>query len=105
MIMEIIYDFRYKKVVKGLSSIEQARILKYQDLFADYNFKLPSKYLKKLYKDLWELRPGQIRLLLVRVKKLSKIVFVHCFKKESQKTPKNEIKVALKRWEEYEKQS
>lgn len=105
MIMEIIYDFRYKKFVKGLSSIEQSRILKYQDLFADYNFKLPPKYLKKLHKDLWELRPGQIRLLLGRVKKLSMIVFVHCFKKESQKTPKKDIKIGLKRLEEYEKQS
>ncbi|MBL7036600.1 type II toxin-antitoxin system RelE/ParE family toxin [Candidatus Microgenomates bacterium] len=101
--MKVIYDDRYKKFVKNLSSLDQGKILRYQDLFSDYGFKLSSKYLKKLDNNLWELRPGNLRLLVGKVRSLGLTVFVHVFKKKSQKTPKKETKTAQRRLNEYEK--
>jgi len=62
--MDLIVDKRVNQFVEALADIDQGRIAGYLDLFRQYQFTLPSKYLKKLDKNLWELRPGNIRLLL-----------------------------------------
>ena len=98
--MELILDKRVDVVVDNLTDIEQGRDLGYLDLFREKKFGLPQRYLKKIDRNLWELRPGNIRLLLGKVGSI--IVVVNLFKKKSQKTPKNEIKTARNRLKEYE---
>ena len=98
--MNLIIDKRVDQFVDTLTDPDQGRITGYLDLFRQYQFSLPSKYLKKLDKNLWELRPGNIRLLLGKVG--SQLIVVNCFRKKSQKTPKRELKTAKSRLGEYE---
>ena len=98
--MELILDKRAEAIVDSLSEVDQGRVLGYLDLFREKKFGLPQRYLKKIDRNLWELRPGNIRLLLGKVGSI--IVVVNVFKKKSQKTPKNEIKTARNRLKEYE---
>lgn len=98
--MELILDKRAEVAVDGLSDKDQGRVLGYLDLFREKKFGLPDRYLKKIDRNLWELRPGNIRLLLGKVG--SNIMVVNVFKKKSQKAPKNEIKTARIRLREYE---
>lgn len=53
-----------KDFIDSLDRSRKARVDKIYYLFEDYGFYLPGKYLKKLTKLVWELRPGDIRLLL-----------------------------------------
>ena len=98
--MELVVDKRVDRVVVSLSETDQARIAGFIDLFKQYGFSLPNKYLKKLDRNLWELRPGNIRLLLGKTS--TQIVIVSCFVKKSQKTPIREIETAKKRLREYQ---
>lgn len=98
--MQLIVDKRVDGIVESLSDTDQARIAGYIDLFRQYGFSLPSKYLKKIDKNLWELRPGNIRLLLGKAG--MQIVIVNSFVKKSQKTPMKEIETAKKRLKEYQ---
>jgi phage-related protein len=65
------------------------------DLFEDYGQDLPTRYLKKISKDVWELRPGDVRLFLTI--KGNKGFVVHGIRKKSQKTPKKDLDLAAKR--------
>lgn len=98
--MNIIVDKRVDRFVEILPDIDQARIAGYLDLFRQYQFSLPVKYLRKIEKNLWELRPGSIRLLLGRVG--AEIIVVNIFRKKGQKTPRREIETARKRLQEYQ---
>ena len=98
--MELIVDRRVEDFVGNLSDFEQGRVLGYLELFREKKFSLPARYLKKIDRGLWELRPGNIRLLLGKTS--SGMVVANIFKKKTQKTPKNEIKTARNRLKEYE---
>lgn len=98
--MKVIIDKRAQAYIKRLSDIDQGRILRYLDLLEAYGFNLPSRYFKKLRSNLWELRPGDIRLLLDLSRKKQTLVIVHVFKKKKQKIPKKEIKIAVTRIKE-----
>ena len=98
--MQLIVDRRVDQFVSDLSETDQARVAGYIDLFRQYAFALPGKYFKKIDKNLWELRPGNIRLLLGKAS--TQIVIVSCFVKKSQKTPIREIETARKRLKEYQ---
>lgn len=98
--MEIIIDDRVKRVIKSLSEIDRGRISGYIDLFRVHGFNITSKYLKKIDHNLWELRPGDIRLLFGLVG--SNAVFVDIFKKKTQKTPRQELKTAKNRLKGYQ---
>lgn len=97
--MELIIDQRVQDFTDTLSDHEQGRVLGYVEVFKERKFSLSSKYLKKLDKNLWELRPGNLRLLLGKAG--DRIVIVNIFKKKSQKTPISEIKTAKSRLKEY----
>ena len=99
--MEILTDRRVRDSIKELSDVDQGRILKHLDLLTRYGFTLPNKYLKKLSSNLWELRPGNIRLLLGISRARNKIVIVHGFKKKAQRTPRKELETANLRIKEY----
>lgn len=98
--MEILVDKRVEKFIKKLSNVEQARVLRYLDLFKMYGFTLPGKYLKKLSSNLWELRPGDLRLLFGESTQSGNLIIVHCFKKKTQKTPQKELEVGIARLKE-----
>ncbi|OGH17742.1 MAG: hypothetical protein A2868_00160 [Candidatus Levybacteria bacterium RIFCSPHIGHO2_01_FULL_40_15b] len=96
--MDVITDDRVKKTLESLSSTERGRIQGYIDLFVKNKFLLRGKYLKKLKNSLWELRPGNIRVLFGIVDQ--NMAIVNIFKKKTQKTPKQEIKIAENRLRE-----
>lgn len=97
--MKIFIDPRVDKVIKALSKEDGAVVAKVVDLFQDYDFELTEQHLKKLTKNLWELRAGRWRLLFGTVEKCA--VITDIFLKKSQKTPKNEIDLAIKRLKKY----
>ncbi len=97
--LKVITDKKVKKFLASLSEIDQGRAQGYIELFEENGFMLPGQYLKKLESNLWELRPGSLRLLLDKVR--SVMVIVNVFKKKSQKTPSQEVKTAKRRLEDY----
>ncbi len=97
--LKVIIDEKVKEFLASLPEIDQGRSQGYIELFEENGFKLPSQYLKKLESNLWELRPGAIRLLIGKAG--SVMIVVSAFRKKSQKAPRQEIKTAKKRLEEY----
>lgn len=97
--MEVITDHRVKEFLESLSENDQGRAQGYIELFEQNGFILQGKYLKKIEGDIWELRPGNIRLLIGKAG--TRMVIVNGFKKKTQKTPGREIDTAKRRLEEY----
>lgn len=81
--------------IKILSKNDRSRVDRYYYLFEEYGMFLPSKYLKKISHGLWELRPGRIRLFLTIVG--NKGTIVHGIYKKTNKTPKRDIELSIKR--------
>lgn len=84
-----------KDFINSLDKSRRAKVDKIYYLFEDYGFYLPGKYLKKLTKLVWELRPGDVRLLLHVKENVGYIV--HAFLKKTQKTSKRDLKLAVDR--------
>lgn len=99
MRMKIYVDPRADKIMKTLSKEDGAIVAKVVDLFQDYNYNLTEQHLKKLTKNLWELRAGRWRLLFGLVGGCT--VIANILLKKTQKTPKKEIDLAIKRLKEY----
>ena len=97
--MKVIKDNRVSKFLELLSKTERSRIEGYVSIFCESKFLLTGKYLKKITGNLWELRPGNIRVLFGFAG--DTMIIVNIFKKKTQKTPKQEIKIALNRLKEY----
>ena len=81
---KVITDERVKEFLVTISGVDQARAQGYLEMFEQNGFSLPGQYLKKLENNLWELRPGNIRLLMGKVG--LNFVIVNVFKKKTQKT-------------------
>jgi phage-related protein len=94
--------------IESLSEKAQAKVFRTIDLLAEYGLQLREPHVKKLTgTSLWELRvlgEDSIRVFYI-VAENSQLLMLHGFKKKSQKTPKNEIKIALNRLEEYKSRS
>lgn len=97
--MQIVIDARVQETIENLEKSDQARLLRHLELLEEYGFNLSSKFVKKLSSQIWELRPGGVRLLFGKVE--NRLVVVHCFKKQSQKTPRKELVTAQQRLDEY----
>jgi len=76
----------------------------YIDLLAQEGLKLKEPYIKKLDKEIWELRPLRDRILFASWYN-NKFVLLSVFMKQTQKTPKKEIEKAMKYLEDYKKRS
>lgn len=100
MKMKIIYHPEVEKIVRSLPKEDETRVLKVVDLFVDYGFHVPTKYLKKLEGNIWEFRAGRYRVLFSMVG--GNAVLVNIFMKKTQKTPKHEIDLAHRRIKVYE---
>lgn len=97
--MRFYNDPRIDKQLRFLSRKDSSRIVQVSELFENAGFELTELYLKKLTKNIWELRAGRWRLLFGIIKQTA--VAVHIFRKKTQKTPKHEIELAEKRLKEY----
>lgn len=67
-----------------------------------FNWPLGMPLVKSLGKGLWELRSTLSDRIarIIFVQKKDKIILLHAFIKKTQKTPSNEIEIALKRLKE-----
>lgn len=54
--MKVSTDPRVEKQIRLLPQKDASRVVKIAETFEEYGFTLTSKYLKKLSKNLWELR-------------------------------------------------
>ncbi|MDI3548594.1 MAG: hypothetical protein PWR10_2246 [Halanaerobiales bacterium] len=86
---------------------EQAKILREIDLLEEFGLFLGMPHIRKLKgtnNNLWELRikhsSNIFRILFFTIKN-GKFVLLHGFKKKSNKTPKQEINIALNRLQKY----
>lgn len=97
--MEVSNNPRVDRKIRSLALKDSARIVRIIDLFKESGFSLKDLFLKKLTRNLWELRTGRWRLMFGIVN--NKAIIVNIFLKKTQKTPKKEIGLALRRLEEY----
>ena len=72
----------------------------YIELLQENGTYLPNNITKYLQDDIWELRPGNNRVLYFFVKE-NTFVLLHVFRKKTQKTPKKEIEKAKAEREDY----
>lgn len=86
------------KFILNLDSDTQARVLRYLELLEKYEYKLGMPYSKSLHKGLFELRimgNKQVRILYCFHKE--KVFLSNIFLKKTNKIPKKEIDLTLKR--------
>ena len=70
--------------------IQHKQIMQYIQLLADHGTRLGEKITKHLDDDIWELRPGNNRVLFFYHKD-DTYVLLHHFRKKTQKTPPREM--------------
>lgn len=75
---------------------EQVKVRNVIRLLEEFGPELRMPHAKQIESKLWELRPGGSRLFYFLYFE-KKFVILHGYKKETQKTPKQEIVVAMKR--------
>lgn len=73
--------------------IQHKQITQYIQLLADHGTRLGENITKHLEENIWELRPGNNRVLFFFFKN-DTFVLLHQFRKKSQKTPRREIERA-----------
>lgn len=66
--MKIIYYPVIEKIIKRLGQKDRSKLIKVVDLFEKYAFQLSIEFLKKISKEIWELRAGRYRLLFGVIK-------------------------------------
>jgi len=94
--------------IQTLSPKQRARIEKEIDLLEMHGVYLPFPFKRKIrgckYKDLWELRikfgTNQFRIIYFLYMK-NVFILLHAFCKKSQKTSKNELKIAKDRMADF----
>jgi phage-related protein len=90
----VVYS-KVKKFIEKLDRPRRAKIDRIFDLFEEYGPHLPTRYLKKVARDVWELRPGDIRLFLTI--RRNKALIIHGIHKKSNKIPKKDLDLVIKR--------
>lgn len=93
--MKTFYLKEITSYINSLSKQDGARLRRIRQLFETYGFQIGPKYIKKIAGNLWELRAGNIRLFVYT--KGNNIYGVHIITKKSQKLPKSDINLAVKR--------
>ena len=76
------------------------KISAYIDLLSEEGLSLKEPYIKKLDKEIWELRPLRDRILFASWHN-NKFILLSIFMKDTQKTPKTEIEKAKKLFKDY----
>lgn len=88
------------KIAKGAKNNKNLRIQLKQityciELLKNQGTKLPINIAKHISEDIWELRPGNNRVLYFYFES-NTFVLLHMFRKQTQKTPTSEIEKAKK---------
>ena len=83
-------DLQKKAFSNKDARIQHKQIAQYIQLLADHGTRLGEKITKHLEEDIWELRPGNNRVLFFYHKE-DTYVLLHHFRKKTQKTPRREI--------------
>lgn len=102
--MRLIVDSRVKEFILGLQSQDCARVARYIELFEELGFHLPPKYLKKVANNVWELRPGRIRVFVYN--RGDRVIAIHGTAKSAQKIRRkdlNTIRSRIKQWQKEKK--
>jgi phage-related protein len=88
----------------GLDSAARAKVVRTLELLRTQQI-VPAKFWKKLSgSDLWEVRveyAGNIYRVLAAFAKNNRIILLHAFQKKSQKTPRQDMEIALQRQKRY----
>jgi len=93
--MKILFTKEIITFLERLNSKDRVRIDRIKELFESYGFQIGPKYIKKIRDNLWELRAGKIRIFLCIRGDFA--YGVHAFYKKTQKLPKQEIRLSIKR--------
>lgn len=97
--MKIVYNKSLKKFIKSLEKRTISKTLRMIDLLDHYESNLRMPYSKKVKDNIFELRINskqEVRIFYTFYK--NKIFLLNGFIKESNKTPKKEIKKAMRRF-------
>jgi phage-related protein len=89
-----------KSVNDKNSRIQLKQITLYIELLKNNGTNLSSNITKHLVDDIWELRPGNNRVLYFYLKN-NDFILLHMFRKKTNKTPKYEIERAIKERNDY----
>ena len=86
-------DLQRKAATSKDARIQHKQIVLYIQLLEDHGTRLGENITKHLTEDIWELRPGNNRVLYFYHRE-NTYVLLHQFRKKSQKTPRREIEKA-----------
>ena len=86
-------ELQQKAVSNKDARIQHKQIIQYIQLLADHGTRLGENITKHIEEDIWELRPGNNRVLYFYHKD-NTYVLLHQFRKKTQKTPRREIEKA-----------
>lgn len=85
--------------IDKLTKEEQAKIRNAFRLLAEFGPELGMPHARMVKGKLWELRPGNLRIFYFMVID-KKFVILHGYRKQSQKAPRQEVNIAMKRMKE-----
>ena len=89
-----------REFIDELPDLDQARFLQLIEEIEEHGLAAVRVIFKPIHGKLWELKfrasGGSFRIFYVLVTK-DQMVWLHAFKKKTQKTPKNEMELALNR--------
>lgn len=86
-------DLQKKAATNKNARIQHKQITQYIQLLEDHGTRLGDNITKHLEEDIWELRPGNNRVLFFYHKD-NTYILLHLFRKRTQKTPRREIEKA-----------
>lgn len=86
------------------SRIKLNKIRDYLKILSEYGTRAGEPYVKHLEGEIWELRSLRDRILFAAWNG-ENFVLLHCFMKQTQKTPKREIEQAKRNLQDYEERS
>ena len=89
-IEDFLDDLEKRAVTNKDARIQHKQVAQYIQFLADHGTRLGENITKHLDDDIWELRPGNNRVLFFYCKD-DTFVLLHHFRKKTQKTPKREI--------------
>lgn len=92
-IEEFLDDLQSRALTNKDARIQHKQVTQYIQFLEDYGTRLGEKVTKHLDEDIWELRPGNNRVLFFYFKD-DTFVLLHHFRKKTQKIPRREIEKA-----------
>jgi len=90
-ILDFMNNLQAKIQTSKDARIQYQQITQYIQLLCDHGTRLGENIVKHLEDDIWELRPGNNRVLFFYKKDDNTYVLLHYFRKKTRKTPAREI--------------